>query len=505
MRIVIIEDEPQIREGLEKAIIKRTSHQVAGTASDGISGLKLIKAVHPDLIITDIRMPDINGLDMLHRLKQEGLNVHAVVLTGYAEFEYARTAINLEVMDYILKPVDVQKFIEMLKDLEKRLLKKQQEMVSVEQLILNMLVSSGIQKEQLSLQISKRLGIRDNILADLFLIRPHNLSKESYSGIIYLLKRKFAMMFIENCHIYSLPAEYGILAAIIDIDPNQDLKYIFSNYILGDIDEIADCLCSYIRLGRHQDLGSGIEELKGLFQYAFYLDENALLEQGFVNKIVYEDLVYPILLEHKAVDQIRNQDMEGLHDTCQRFVRQIIESSGRQEAKKEYTIKFIYGIYNTVLRYGVMHEMNSIQYYLKLLLDSQTKKELLKYFDKIIYSFSATGREQLETENLIILKVIAYIRGNYQNDIALADAAKQVGISPIYLSKLFAKEMNINFVAFLRDFRISAAKRMLVANKYKIREIAEKVGFKDPKYFNKVFKSVCGISPSEYKRGGEQL
>jgi len=273
--------------------------------------------------------------------------------------------------------------------------------------------------------------------------------------------------------------------------------------MLDGINQIADCLCSYVRLESHPDIGVGIDELRQLYEYAFYREKNELLTKNYVSRIVYEEIRYPLRIEHKVIEQIRSSDLDAMQKTCDEFVKQVIESKGRQNEIKDYTVKFVSTVYETIQRYGIMGKTeNPIQYYFKLMLDSQTREELLKYFYKAIHSSSDTGREQLETENLIILKVISYIRNNYQYDITLSDAADYVGITPIYLSKLFAKEMNINFVAFLRDFRISAAKRMLAANKYKIGEIAEKVGFKDPKYFNKVFKAVCGISPSEYKRGG---
>ncbi|MGN6712407.1 helix-turn-helix domain-containing protein, partial [Anaerocolumna jejuensis] len=103
-------------------------------------------------------------------------------------------------------------------------------------------------------------------------------------------------------------------------------------------------------------------------------------------------------------------------------------------------------------------------------------------------------------DNLTILTVINYIRDNYSKDITLSDAASLVGVTPEYLSKLFYQQINVNFVVFLRNFRISIAKRMILSGKYRIQDIADQVGFKDPKYFNKVFKTVCGISPSEYKK-----
>ncbi len=246
MRIVIVEDEPNIRDGLCKIINKYTNHCVVGTAKNGSEGISIAKQMCPDLIISDIRMPFMDGLSMIEKLRDDNLNFEALLITGYSEFEYAKKAINLDVADYILKPVDFDEFISCLQKIEKK-----------------------------------------------------------------------------------LPA--------------------------------------------------------------------------FRNDFPYAE----------------------------------IEIS---EEEKQPT-----------------------------------------------------------TNNEIVLKVVEFIRDNFDKNIGLSDAAKIVNITPEYLSKLFAKEMDVSFVAFLRNFRINQAKRMLKKG-YKVLEVAKQVSFQDVKYFNKVFKSVCFVSPSEYRK-----
>jgi len=104
------------------------------------------------------------------------------------------------------------------------------------------------------------------------------------------------------------------------------------------------------------------------------------------------------------------------------------------------------------------------------------------------------------TGNGMILNVIEFIRQNYDKDVSLSDAADLVGITPEYLSKLFTREMGINFCTFLGEFRVSIAKKLLATGNYKIHEVAEMVGYKDTKYFNKVFRSIMGVSPSDYRK-----
>ncbi|HIU75951.1 MAG TPA: helix-turn-helix transcriptional regulator [Candidatus Pelethocola excrementipullorum] len=100
----------------------------------------------------------------------------------------------------------------------------------------------------------------------------------------------------------------------------------------------------------------------------------------------------------------------------------------------------------------------------------------------------------------MILNVLAFIRENYGQEITLTDAASCCGVTPEYLSRVFTHEMGVNYSSFLQNFRVSIAKQLLLSGKYKVYEVSEAVGFHDQKYFTKVFKKLCGVTPAEYKR-----
>ena len=122
MNIVIVEDEVRIREGIEKLLMRSGGpYKVTGQAENGVEGLKVILEQKPDLVITDIRMPDMDGIEMLAKLRESGSTAKAVVLTAYSEFDYARQAIRLGVSEYLLKPVVVEELMGALCAVEERL------------------------------------------------------------------------------------------------------------------------------------------------------------------------------------------------------------------------------------------------------------------------------------------------------------------------------------------------------------------------------------------------
>ena len=121
MRIVIAEDEPKSREGLIRLIRRFTDYEIVGVAENGEEGYRLTEKEKPDLVLSDIKMPVLDGLGMLQKIKDAGIEVQAVLLTGYSEFEYARKALQLQVVEYVLKPMDIDQFLGVLKKVESRI------------------------------------------------------------------------------------------------------------------------------------------------------------------------------------------------------------------------------------------------------------------------------------------------------------------------------------------------------------------------------------------------
>jgi two-component system response regulator YesN len=501
MRILIVEDEPKTREGLIKIINKFTEYEICGVASNGFEGIQLIKELKPDLIISDIQMPEMDGLSMLRQFEQEGIPYYALILTGYSSFEYARMALHLGVVDYILKPVDIERFISVLRETEAKILKEKSEKINSTQLIWSLMTCEPERKEQLIRQLSKQLQVNDKMDITLFLIRPNNLDQETVSEMINCIKSKLNALNVMNSHVIHLSFSFGILVFIIDIEKHKLLYKMFSTHVLPCLNNIGSCHCSYTCITELTNLENAITELKNLLSYAFVYGSEVILDKQMVEKLKFDPINYPFDIENRIRKEIINGDYEKALKTSNRFKELIIESKGRPELIREYTARFSSSIYHAAKEYNTQPEPLLIfHYFIDNIIESKTKNDLILNYEKIINTILAVKDEEMDIDNLTVMKVINFIRDNYSKDISLSDAANLVGVTPEYLSKLFYQKINVHFVVFLRNFRISIAKRMILSGKYRIQEVAEHVGFKDPKYFNKVFKSVCGISPSEYKK-----
>jgi two-component system response regulator YesN len=499
MRIVIVEDEPKTREGLISIV--GTDYEICGIASDGFEGIKLIKELKPDLIITDIQMPGLDGLSMLRQLEEEGIVYYALILTGHSSFDYVRTALHLGVVDYVLKPVDIENFRSLLNETEAKILKEKSEKINSAQLIWSLVTGEQEEKEQLIRQLSNLLQANDRMEITLFLVKPDSIDQETVSEMIHCMKDKMNSLCIMNFHVVHLSFEYGILVLRIDTEKNKFLNKVFTAHILPCLNSIGSCRCSYISIFGLTRLENAITELKDLLSYTFVYGSEVILNKQMVEALEFIPISYPLDLENRIRKEIINGNYEKALKISDKFKEMIIESKGRPELIREYTARFSSSIYNVAKEYNTQSEPKLIfHYFINNMIDSKTKTDLILNYEKIIHNILTGTDEEMDIDNLTVLKVINFIRDNYSKDITLSESANLVGVTPEYLSKLFNQKINVNFVAFLRNFRISIAKRMILSGKYRIQEVAEQVGFKDPKYFNKVFKSVCGISPSEYKK-----
>lgn len=502
MRIIIVEDEPNTRDGLMGIIKRHTQHEIVYAAVNGKEGLEKIRQFKPDLVISDIKMPEMDGLSMFQKLYEEGEEFCSLLLTGYSEFEYARTALRLDVMEYILKPLDVEAFLETLKRVEHKIEKTMVEKISPSQLLFSYIFGTKEEKIRLLPRVEETLQVNKKIQSSLFLVKCGNIARESMTEMMEETKTVLSAMCMENYYLIFLSQDMGFLVLVADTERNKSLKRMFQIKVMEKISRISPCFCSYTTIFGLNQLEEEISHLKDMIRHSFSFKVGTVLDEELLQKYPYQSILYPDTIERAICRELRSGRKERIKELSRQFKEEIIESKGNPECIKEYTIQFT----ARVLKVGSelkenLKKENGVQYIMGNMAVSNSKEELSRDFDKVMDMLISDKEETFgETENGMILNVITYIRENYAKEVTLSETASMCGVTPEYLSKIFLREMNVNFVAFLQNFRISAAKRMLGSGKFKIGEVSEAVGFHDQKYFVKVFKKICGVTPSEYKK-----
>lgn len=371
--------------------------------------------------------------------------------------------------------------------------------VSIEQLFWSYLSSKDEKQAEYREYMETELKINNSTRLDLFLLEVNSQDKDELSSIREQVLRKIKFQIFDAYFLIPLMNGHEILIGFIDTVDQLHIARFWEKRVLPEILSITECYLSSVCTYGLSELYDKVQRLRELNQYAFELGNELIITEDRVSKVKLIDITYPAKLENEAVLAIRNGDIKRTEGLCNQFLQEVVLQPAYGNRIKEYTVTFSEAVYNAIKAHLVVKQLEYPKLLMKSMMDSRTKNELIKCFEVIVSMLSEAEKLQIETENQIVMNAIAYIRNNYQTDITLTEVAEYVNISPEHLSRLFTQELGISFVIFLRNFRISIAKRMLASGKYKVKEIAEKVGYSDAKYFNKVFKSVCDMTPSEYQ------
>ncbi|MFI3200526.1 MAG: response regulator [Eubacteriales bacterium] len=500
MKIIIVEDEPKTRNGLIKIIEKYTLHEVIGSASNGEDGLSLICKLLPQLVITDIKMPIMDGLEMLSLVRERNIETLAILLTGYSDFEFAQKAIRLHVSEYLLKPINIENIIATLSKVEEHIEEFEKLNISIEYLLYSILNAKENNKDLYIDQFIKRLGIRVDSLISTFIING-----DENNNIIILkedIHQIFKVMNVQYYEISNLPYDNMLIVFIYNEVNSRYTKDKFQYYFYEKENERENVIVIYYKDTTIDYLFDKLDHIDEEYEYSFDCERKKVIDKKEINSIKIQSIEYPILIEQDAKKAIRNRNEGLLEKKIMEFEKLVLNANCLAREKKQFTIRFLLVLIECKRK---MINNNDMEKYYKEILTNIEKSisiEMLKkeYSNILKILFWENDDELPTTNNINVLNAIDYIRINYNQDITLPSTAECVGITPEYLSKLFLKEIGMNFTTFICDFRISTAKRLLLQNNSKISLIAESVGYRDVKYFNKIFKSIEGVSPSEFRR-----
>ncbi len=459
MRVVIVEDEPNTRNGIIKIIEKYTSHEVVAGESDGEAGFEKVLSLLPDVVITDINMPKMDGLTMIHKIREAGIMTAAVLLTGYSEFEYAQRAIQLSVAEYLLKPLDVEDIIEVLGTVEKKLSKNKVEQVSAEQLLFSILTGDGGDQEGIQKQFAEKIRKQKDQVISMFLIQSESILEDTTNQMAEVLKDSLDAICLTGFFIFKLPYEKQILVMISDGQNARYLKNIFKTQILKDLKEKGEFLISYEELLSLSGLKDTLKQMQEYLSYSFVFQDQCIIDRELTQNLSFERVEYPEYLERGVKRDIRNGNKEGIRKNARKFEKTVIQSREEPKVIKNHTVRFVMAALNSARDLMENKDIEALyQYLLNDMMKTGIREIFLNNYWKIIDMVADDREQEALTGNGMILNVIEFIRQNYDKEISLSDAAGLVGITPEYLSKLFTREMGINFCTFLGEFRVSVAR-----------------------------------------------
>ncbi len=471
-KVILADDEKWILESLKGTLDWESyGYEIIGEAYNGIEAFDRIMSCKPDAAFIDIRMPGMNGLELIRKLYEVDADVHCVVASGYAEFEYARQAMQYGAAGYCLKPFDPEEIVVILNKLT-TLIDRTRRMTHNELLFFLQERELLPEKEIMRLLERLRFPWDQDRGAFIVVIRGSNdiqLSMNVPHVQIRIGKTKIALLLreIDRVRILRhLNESFAEHTGSIGIsEPFTEL-----GQLRGRIDQAAEA--SY-RSFTGQTMQNG--EAAGAQLAELDPSELRLLEEALTLK------------DGKLV-------REGL-DRCEARFR-----SG------DYGIRHALRLYNFILSLAYKMDNVPAETYLSDY-DELTSRfgsayEMIAKLKELLEDSFYTNRDNGEKRGEEMFRSIEqYVREHFRESISVQDISKKFYIHPNYLSYLFKKELHVNFTKYLTDIRMEYACGLLRTTSLTISEIAEQAGYNDYFYFARTFKKQTGITPSEYRSG----
>jgi two-component system response regulator YesN len=517
--LVIVDDELLIREGLKKYLNwEEFGFKLSGEAADGILGIELCRQLKPDLVITDIRMPGKDGIELIATLKCELKDTKFIILSGFGEFELAQKAIRAGASDYILKPLQKEHFLQTINNIRVELDKSFNDKSSNNQL------SSLIQKNTFLLKnslIANLLGGNSsdyaeelhffNIKSSCFRILAVNYSSSEKIGNEEEANRlqrvsnivgNFAAVNRLSWHIGSYD---GYIVVLCCMNENE------TDSFRDDLNSLIYEVCKEYELKLYVGIGSTVIQLTDIKKsYTEALDNLKSMfyqwdQQIFDDKLEYieEDLTKKYFAKETETlftSAIQNGDQNKLESVYFSVIEKL-NLSGYHEPEdiRNFFMKMLMRVYSSTSDV-IKEDYNTVMDIIKI---QNNYRDLIEYVNgRLTRHCSVFSKEGLDSKKLI-MEIKKFIQCNISEEITLNTIAAKFHMNLFYVSHLFKKEAGINFLDYLTSLRVEKAKELLADVNNKIYEVAVRVGYDDQRYFSQVFKKYTGYTPMEYrdKRG----
>ncbi len=532
-KIMIVDDEEEIRLGIIKKIDwNENGFIVVGDAENGQEALEKAEKLQPDVIMTDIKMPFMDGLELGKKLVELMPSTKIIVFSGYDDFEYAHKAIKINVVEYVLKPINSVELIEVLKRLREQLDKEYNEKRNLESLYKYYVKSLPVIREQFLVgaiegkiteekwkEQAEDLSIDFNYeYVNVALIHADG-TLELNEGSNELIQKETSLVPIsiknivdETLYKYCKFVSFLYSDTVVVIGNFQMEEEILS-FIKG-INEICKVYERIMNLTISAGIGytySGFSEIRSSYRTARNaLDYRFILGTG---KAIYIDDVEPdnsIQLrfdeeeERAMLNSIKIASEDEIAETIDNLFKKIEDLLLPFNQYRIYIMEMMTSLLKLIQTYKL--EMNDIfggDFNCYSYLDSfdsihEVKKWLIQKAVKVNISIK---KERINSSMLLIEKAKEYIGENYSDcDISVEKLCSELHVSPTYFSTIFKRETGMNFVNYLTSVRLEEAVKLLNTTDHKTYIIADKVGYPEANYFSYVFKKEFGVSPSKYRK-----
>lgn len=540
LKVFLAEDEFIIREGIKNNIDWQAhGYEFCGEASDGELAFPLIQKTRPDILITDIKMPFVDGLALSRLVKKELPETEIIILSGYEEFDYAKEAIQIGVARYLLKPINGETLLQEIDSVAEIILGKQKEKEIREKYQKEMeenslrdqmdlfqhLVTGDCSMEEL-LSVADKLDLK--IMAPwysivLLKIQSMKHDYEEYSGSIVVVDERIVKL-AEPEHVLIFDRALEGRAFLFKADSEDELLAYQKEY-LGNVKEV---LSGYVNLryfggigtpvNRLREIPASFEDASHAFAHRYLVAESCILDSSLLmqegaaeNEDFRISAVNPEQIDRTKMQEfLRTGDLDEVVYFVDEFFGKLDGGAMKSRIFRQYiTMDAYFSIVDFLKGLGLQKdEIEAPDQDSSILQDEKSAMDyIVRIMEKALVLREKKASSRYED---VVSEVIHYIENNYaQEELSLNLLASHVNFSPNHLSMIFSQQTGQTLIRYLTDYRMNRAKELLRCSSKKSSVISMEVGYKDPHYFSYLFKKTQGMTPTQYRGGraaeGEDL
>lgn len=540
IKVFLVEDEMVIRRGIKNSIDwEKEGYIFCGEASDGELAYPMIIKEKPDILITDIRMPFMDGLELCKLVKKELPNIKILILSGYDEFDYAKEAIRLGVTEYLLKPISSGKLLEALNWVSESIRREKEDKDLVRKYMEEMRENTEHEKQKFFEQmIAGNLSMADaletgkkyemNLSAGMYnlLLFRFTLGEENRKSGELLGEAEYAIEKLTERLEYVFEFQRGVEGwAFLLMADNEEQMSERVKELSKDLEEIMKNYSTIAYFGgigqpvaRLRELEESFREAERALAARFTMELNRIISVEDIRMAQNVDTLDDIEITsfgeiEKTRTMLEKFLNNGAEDEIDEFVDVYINELPEENLKsvlmRQYIIMDAYIVMMSFCEKieGIEGEMQAQSEELKNSMKTiQTLEEIKNYIRMLLKKIIGV-RDTISGRRYSDIIEIAkdQIRKTYMSDeISLNTIAAEVGMSPSYFSSIFSKEMGKTFVEYLTEIRMDRAKELLMCSSMKTSEIGYEVGYKDPHYFSYIFKKTQNYTPKEFRARGKE-
>lgn len=540
IKVFLVEDEMVIRRGIKNSIDwEKEGYIFCGEASDGELAYPMIIKEKPDILITDIRMPFMDGLELCKLVKEELPNIKILILSGYDEFDYAKEAIRLGVTEYLLKPISSGKLLEALNGVSESIRREKEDKDLVRKYMEEMRENTEHEKQKFFEQmIAGNLSMADaletgkkyemNLSAGMYnlLLFRFTLGEENRKSGELLGEAEYAIKKLTERleYVFEFQRDVEGWAFLLMADNEEQMSERVKE-LSKDLEEIMKNYSTITYFGgigqpvaRLRELEESFREAERALAARFTMELNRIISVEDIRMAQNVDTLDDIEITsfgeiEKTRTMLEKFLNNGAEDKIDEFVDVYINELPEENLKsvlmRQYIIMDAYIVLMSFCEKieGIEGEMQAQSEELKNSMKTiQTLEEIKNYIRMLLKKIIGV-RDTISGRRYSDIIEIAkdQIRKTYMSDeISLNTIAAEVGMSPSYFSSIFSKEMGKTFVEYLTEIRMDRAKELLMCSSMKTSEIGYEVGYKDPHYFSYIFKKTQNCTPKEFRARGKE-